>query len=99
MGTDPSQHSPSPSQNLSDPFHPVFQRSRWRRRRLTLISPTQRLERQPPKFSPASKPEWHENLQRRPQKKAPPLPLQRRKKLRRRRRRRRWLTLTWTTPR
>ena len=42
QSTDPSQHSPSPSQNLSDPFHPVFQRSRWQRRRLTLISPTQR---------------------------------------------------------
>merc|ERR1712222_158703 len=39
---------------------------RWQRRRLTLILPTQRWERQPPKFSPASKLEWLENLQKRP---------------------------------
>merc|ERR1712130_71047 len=73
--------------------------SRWQRRRLTLISPTQRLERQRPKFSPASKPEWRENLQKRHQKKTPPLLLQRRKKSKKRRLQRRSLTSTWTTQR
>merc|ERR1712212_184826 len=72
--------------------------SQWQRRRLTLISPTQRWERQPPKFSPASKLEWLENLQKRPQKKVL-LPQQRWKKLQKRQKlRRRWI-LTWKTQR
>merc|ERR1712032_228278 len=71
---------------------------RWQRRRLTLILPTQRWERQPPKFSPASKLEWLENLQKRPQKKVL-LPQQRWKKLQKRQKlRRRWI-LTWKTQR
>merc|ERR1711971_356905 len=74
--------------------------SRWQMRRLTLISPTQRWGRQRPKFSPASRLEWLENLKKRPPKKVLLHQQRRRRNLQKRPKQlRRRLTSTWKTQR